>query len=47
MDELLDIEDGWYSSQTITTDQIQWLIDQVWTLRNRIMHIEHPAGSNL
>jgi hypothetical protein len=46
-DALLEIESNWYKDQSITTDQIQWLIDETWQLRNLLMNIDHPAGADL
>lgn len=51
-DWLQEITESWYPDQVITTDQINWLIDEVYQLRSLLMALSdpranHPAGKGL
>lgn len=51
-DWLQEITENWYPDQVITTDQISWLIDEVYQLRSLVMALSdpravHPAGKGL
>jgi len=51
-DPLEEITENWYPDQIITTEQIDWLVDEVYRLRAEVLGLRdpranHPAGKGL